>query len=429
MRRILFVGSPFGAFFRHIAPALEARGSSVWRTVSDGGEFAATPAHNRLIFSGVVDAASVRRWEAFLRDAMRRLHISAIVTFNDSCIKSTAAHRVARGLGIPRYVLEEGYLRPHWVTFDHEGVNGNTLLPRDPGFYLDQKLQDVTHETFKQSFRFVTRDTIAHFAACTVMSPVLPYDPSYYGDDVWTQAGGYVREYVWRKTHREKPVLRTLSAAKATGRKTFVALMQKPGDSQLRYHSRYRANNPYLEEVIRSFAANAAPDAILVVKQHPLDYGVEKSKALFDKLVAECALEGRAHYIRKLQIEKVLEVASGLITINSTGGMAAIERHLPVIALGNAVYDMPGLTFQNGIDRFWSDAEAPDVKLVAAFVNYLKTCTQINGGYYTRRQLTLLTENLVDRMMQDAIAPHVGFVDRRADKHAVIPEIATAAAA
>jgi capsular polysaccharide export protein len=408
MRRILFVGAPFGAFIHYIAPALEAKGASVWRTVSDGGEYFGTPAKNRLVFVPsdrhleTFDA----EWDEFLQSSMTRHHISAVITFNDSCRRSKAAHRVAAKLGIPRFVLEEGYLRPCWITFDHEGVNGNSLLPKDPDFYLSQQPADVPHETFKQSFRFLVRDIVMHYAACVAMAPVLPYDPRYYGDSIWTQARGYVREYVWRKFHDETPILRSLQNLHRAGRRVFVALMQKPGDAQLRHHSKYQANNPYLEEVIGSFARHAAKDDVLVVKQHPLDYGIERSEALFDRLVAEHGLTGRACYVRKLTIESVLEVASGLVTINSTGGIAALQSSVPTISLGKAIYDMPRLTFQDGIDQFWTQATPPDAFVVNAFLGYLKSRTQVNGGYYSHRQLTLLTGQLTEKMLKGAIAPH-----------------------
>lgn len=388
-----------------MAPALEARGSTVWRTVSDGGELLATPARNRVMFGG---KGSSSRWREFIDRTMRERRITAIMTFNDSCIRTRIAHEVAEQLGVARYVIEEGYLRPWWITFDHVGVNGNSLLPKDPAFYLaNYRNVLVPHRPFKQSFKYLVRDTIVHFAACTAMSPVLPYDPRYYGDSVWEQTKGYIREYLWRKTHSEGHILRKLRAHHAQDKGTvFVALMQKPRDVQLRYHSSYGANNPYLREVIASFASHADKQAILVVKQHPLDYGIEKSSALFERLVLEYGLQGRAFYTRKLTIESVLEVSSGLITINSTGGLAAVEQLVPTIALGKAIYDVPGLTFQDGIDRFWKEHRQPEPELVDAFLNYLKVQTQINGGFYSKNSLELLAKNLTDTIMRDVPAPH-----------------------
>jgi capsular polysaccharide export protein len=413
MRRILFVGSPFGRFFRYMAPALEARGSTVWRTVSDGGELLATPAQNRVMFRGNSSASA---WREFLDQAMRERRITAVVTFNDSCTRTRIAHDVAERLGIARYVIEEGYLRPWWITFDHVGVNGNSLLPKDPAFYLENyRNTPVQHKPFKQSFKFLVRDTIMHFAACTAMSPVLPYDPRYYGDSVWVQAKGYMREYLWRKTHSEGHVLRKLRAHHAQGKEpVFVALMQKPGDAQLRYHSSYGANNPYLRAIMASFATHADRKAILVIKQHPLDYGIEKSSALFNQLVAEYGLQGRAFYTRKLTIESVLAVSSGLVTINSTGGLAAVEQLVPTIALGKAIYDVPGLTFQDGIDRFWKEYRRPEPDLVDAFLSYLKVQTQINGGLYSRQSLELLAKNLTDTMLRGVPAPHFALARRPA---------------
>ncbi len=339
---------------------------------------------------------------------MRERHISAVVTFNDSCSRTRIAHELADKLGVARFVIEEGYLRPWWITFDHVGVNGNSLLPKDPQFYLQASTGAVVqHRTFKYSFKHLVRDTITHFAACTLMSPVLPYDPRYYGDSVWDQAKGYTSEYIWRKTHSETGILRILRNLHEQGKgDVFVALMQKPGDAQLRYHSDYRANNPYLREVISSFAAHADKRAVLVIKQHPLDYGIERSKALFDELVERHGLQGRAFFIRKLTIESVLAVTSGLITINSTGGLAAVEQLVPTIALGKAIYDVPGLTFQDGIDRFWTERQPPQAELVASFIAYLKEQTQINGGFYSRHSLHLLTQNLAQVMVSRPSAPH-----------------------
>lgn len=421
MRRILFVGAPFGQFFSYLAPALERRGTVVLRTVSDGGEFFATPPRNRIVVRGACELDECA-WEKCLEQVMIERHISAVITFNDTCRRAKAAHLVATRLGIQRYVLEEGYLRPWWVTFDHEGVNGNSLLPKDPQFYIDQDLPTVSHETFEQSFRFLVRDILIHYAGCIALSPILPYDKRYYGDSIWAQAFGYSREFLRRRRLDERPVLAALRIAHAADRPIFVALMQKPGDSQLRHHSPYPSNNSYLDQVLASFARAAERDAILVVKQHPLDYGVEYSEEFFEKLVAEHGLEGRACYTRTLTIEQVLDIAAGLVTINSTGGLAAVERLVPTITLGNAIYNMPRLTFQGGIDRFWCEASKPDPAAVSAFVNYLKARTQINGGYYSHRQLTMVVDALVGKLAVGGLAPHVQQTAQDATMPARAPE-------
>src|SRR5208282_3352881 len=130
-------------------------------------------------------------------------------------------------------------------------------------------------------------------------------------------------------------------------------------------------NAPFLREVCTSFAKYAPSEAILVVKQHPYDYGVEKLPKLFKKLVHELNLAERAYYIRKTIIDIMLDNADGVVTVNSTGGLAAATRNLPVVCCGEAIFNMAGLTHQGGLDSFWTQAKPPDPEIVNSFVAYL----------------------------------------------------------
>lgn len=400
--RILFISAPFGGFFKSIARDLEAHGCQVWRTVCDGGEFIETPARNRILFRGQPGA-----WPAFIQRALRARRISAVVTFNDTSPRNHTALAVAREAGLSRFVLENGYLRPHWITFDRDGVNGNSTLPKDPDFYLAQQLPCPAAQEFPSRFRSHVWDTVRHFAASVVLSPALSFDSRYYGDSIYRQMTGYAREYAWGKVYNDVGQFERLVKQKAkTGGKIFVALLQKPGDGQLRVHSRFGSNGPFIEEICASFAAKAPSDAILVVKQHPLDYGVEKMPRRFKALSARLGLEGRAFYLRKTSIDKLLDHTHGLITINSTGGLIAVQRGIPTLCLGKAIYDMPGLTFQGPLDRFWEQGELPRRDVVAAFVAYLAHTSQLNGGFHTPQGLALLAPLLRQRILQGAYAPH-----------------------
>ena len=73
-----------------------------------------------------------------------------------------------------------------------------------------------------------------------------------------------------------------------------------------------------------------------------------------------------------------------LVVDNSTVGMTALARGRPTIALGNAIYDMPGLTCQDGLDRFWQSPPVPDQDLLTRFRDTVIHATQLNGDLYTR---------------------------------------------
>ena len=119
-------------------------------------------------------------------------------------------------------------------------------------------------------------------------------------------------------------------------------ILQKPGDAQLRVHSSYGSNNPFLREACESFAAFAPKDAVLVVKQHPLDYGVERSPRLFASLVKKLNLEGRAYYLRKTSIDIVLDNTDGFVMINSTS-MAVGVFGVPSVYTTLCVHLIKGL--------------------------------------------------------------------------------------
>ena len=145
---------------------------------------------------------------------------------------------------------------------------------------------------------------------------------------------------------------------------------------------------------------------MLVVKQHPLDYGVERSPRLFASLVKKLNLEGRAYYLRKTSIDIVLDNTDGFVMINSTAGLAAVQRGLAVKCCGRAIFDMPGLTFQGSLDDFWTQGTPPDTATVNAFIAYLTRYSQINGALYAPKGIELASQTLCDIISYDLFSPH-----------------------
>jgi len=68
------------------------------------------------------------------------------------------------------------------------------------------------------------------------------------------------------------------------------------------------------------------------------------------------------------------------------------------MTLGQAVYDMPGLTFQGSLDAVWTAATAPDAALFAAFRRVLAHRCLIRGGFFSTEAVGLLTEGAVARL-------------------------------
>ena len=157
--------------------------------------------------------------------------------------------------------------------------------------------------------------------------------------------------------------------------------------------------------VIRSFAEHAPKDARLVVKEHPLDNGVydwlEETSSIADLL----GVSDRVDYMAWGDIVPVAERAKGMVTINSTSGTLALAKGVPVIALGHAVYDIPDITFQDGIDRFWREASAPDMEAFGAFRRVLIERCLIPGGFFSEEALDKVVRHAVARFEGKGLLP------------------------
>jgi len=432
MSVFLFIGAPFGPFFSRLAREIEMAGGEVFRTVCEGGEFLETPSACRIIYRH-----RDGDWKRFVRGVVRRKKVDAVITFNDTLPRNRAALEVAEEFGLHSFVLENGYLRPHWVTLERDGVNGFSRLPRDPGAYLEARRntpEPTDNRQFPAGLRPHVVHTITHFAAAIAFKPVLGFDAKYYGDSVYLQGLGYIREYLWRITHDETGVLaRALELADA-GRKVFLALLQKPGDAQLVVHSRHGGNAAFVEELITSFASDAPPEAVLVVKQHPLDYGVERLPERVAALVARHKLADRVFFLRKTSIDKIIARADAVVTINSTAGLAAIIEEKPVLCVGRAFYNIPGLASVGPLSRFWREATPPSADLVKGFVAFLKRTSQFNGGFHTPEGREILAPLLAQRLVEGVrYAPKaVGDAAKRvsyAERHRLVPAALGAATA
>ena len=58
-------------------------------------------------------------------------------------------------------------------------------------------------------------------------------------------------------------------------------------------------------------------------------------------------------------LDELVQHALGMVTVNSTAGLHALQMSCPVITLGQAVYDVPDLTFQGELDEFGNDRGDP----------------------------------------------------------------------
>jgi capsular polysaccharide export protein len=157
--------------------------------------------------------------------------------------------------------------------------------------------------------------------------------------------------------------------------------------------------------VLGSFAQNAPAGTRLVIKEHPLDNGVRDWQLETADLAQRFRIADRVDYLAWGDIEAIAEGALGMVTVNSTSGTLALARGVPVVVLGKAVYDLPNLTFQNGLDRFWTEAAAPDAATFAAFHRVLIDECLIPGGFFSAEALDKVVTHAIARFEGRPLIP------------------------
>lgn len=393
-RHFLFISGPFGAFTRTVAARLRRSGARCSRVLLNGGDVLDWGLDHGLIYRG--PAAG---WTAWLADAIRREGVTDMILYGDSHPYCAAAKALARELGLAIHVLEQGYFRPFWITLEKNGVNAHSELPRDPEAYRGPAIDTSTAAQWLPPLTppAVLRISFYH-AAMLVASPLFPrYRPPYQVPFL-RQARGHVARFVEQRLSRRRQRAK-LSVFLDTKGPVFIGVLQRPGDSQLLRHSPFASTADFIERVVASFARGAAADARLVFKSHPLDHGLERHDEALRRIAERLGVAARVHFADQGDLNEILDRASGVVTVNSTAGLAAIEQGVPTTVMGSAIYDIDGLTHRGDLDRFWRAPQAPDAALFEGFRRVVIARTQINGAYATRRGVELAAPEAARRLL------------------------------
>jgi capsular polysaccharide export protein len=304
-----------------------------------------------------------------------------------------------RARSVRVHVVEEGYLRPGWVTFEEGGVNANSPLPRDPDWYREQATDLPPWRDSPappENFRRRATEDVMYTAARLAAAPWYPHYRTHRTRHPLIEYAGWIGRLAGRR-RAERHAAETIATLPRISGPVFVFPLQLDGDYQIR-NSPLGGMLPAIEHVVASFARNAVPDAHLLVKLHPLDDGLVDWGRIVRRTAAQFGVAERVMVIDGGAFEAVLPHARAVVTINSTVGMQALARGVPVIALGNAIYKQPGLTIPGTLDDFWQMPVQPDAQLYDAYRRVLAAPCLIPGGFFSEAGLRLAVEAAEERL-------------------------------
>lgn len=401
-RRVMMLQGIMGPFFRQLGIALKDSGHAVFKINFNGGDKAYWRLPNGIDYRG-----TLAEWPDFFADQVKQHSITDIMLFGDCREHHASALDLCRQMGVTAYVFEEGYIRPDWVTMELGGVNGYSTLPRDPAWYraLAAQLPPIPeHRKVSSSFRKRASQGFYYNAADVMTRWRYPGWENHRPWHPVVEGMGWARK-LNRSKQRRAEAIALIEHLIDTKQRYFLFPLQLDSDAQIRLHSPFVGIADALNMVLESFARSAPDDVRLVIKEHPLDNGVRDWQVDSQEIAQRLGIADRVDYLPWGDIETVSQHSLGMVTVNSTSGTLALAQNIPVVVLGTAIFDMPELTNQNGLDDFWANPAAPDPETFSAFRRVLIERCLIPGGFFSDEALAKVVRHAVARFEGRTLLP------------------------
>jgi capsular polysaccharide export protein len=344
-------------------------------------------------------------WPGWIAAFLDREAITDLVLLGEQRFYQREAIRAAQARGITVAATDFGYIRPDWLILERDGIGAASRFPRDPGAILALAATlppiDFTPR-YADSFPTLARnDVLANLAL------LLPWPfPHYQHHLIHHPIPNYLAT-AWQfllRPRRNRAAEALLG--RLAGQEVHLYAMQMDNDFSIRAYSPFTSNQDALEAAVASFARGAAPAAHLVVKVHPLDPGLRLWPRRLAAIARAAGVAERVHFMGgALPMDRAILASRSVVTVNSTLGLRALELGRPLLALGDALYRVPGLAWAGAPDAFWRHAPPPDPMLVRAMLRCIAACLQIRGVAFRRPGLDAAVRNAVRRL-------HLGALNR-----------------
>ena len=411
-RQFLFLQGPHGPFFGQLAGLLKAAGHAVHKIGINAGDGFYWP-HKEDYTAYPGDRED---WSFFLAEFLHRVEVTDLVLYGDTRDIHAVAITLARHKGITVHCFEEGYLRPYWITYERGGANANSPLM---DLSLDQMRDALGGNPgpcegvpgqWGALWHHMAHGAIYHF--CVMFANWrYPGYRSHRRISVAREWWLHVKRMIQMPFHAAARV-RAFRRLRGSGANFHLVLLQLTHDASFRDHSNFRSLREFVDMCCRGFAAGAPGHAQLVFKAHPLEDGREPLDPIIRAAATRYRIADRVQIVRGGRLGEMLDLSSGVVTVNSTAAQQALWRGLPLKAFGRSVYSRPEFLSAQSLPDFFAAPERPDVAAYQIYRQFLLATSQIRGGFYTAAGRGEALRNLLPVILEDrdpyAIVPKSG---------------------
>jgi len=420
---ILLLQGPVGPFFGFVRRVFEQRGFSVIKVNFNAGDW--LTCHGAGIWNVV---GAPQDWAEPLTSFLATRRPAAIVLFGDGRPYHRIAIAAASRFAIPVWCLEEGYSRPHFVTCERGGNNGASPLCRSSiGAGRRASSEPPPYRpVLGRTFPALAVHASVYAVAKALGATFFRGNASHRQRGLWQEALLWTRSLCRKLVshHANRRIAKRL--AEAFDGRYFVLALQVHDDLNLLRHGRGWTMERLLDDAIASFAVHADSAHRLLIKVHPMDRGHRSYRAEARRIAARAGCSDRVDIVDDGSIGPMIRHALGVVTVNSTSGLVALNHGKPLLALGAAIYAHPGLAMdgadgREALDRFWRAPKAPDAQRVRLFMRRMQEESLINGSFYLRDHAIGTSEAIVARITAELARADKAAADRDGEGRAMPP--------
>lgn len=397
-RKILLLQGPVGPFFAKLRKCLQTNGMAVDHVLFNLGDVLFAAGKGMSVFRGT-DA----EWQRVMTERLDANTYAAVVMFGSARDRHRFVLETAGRLNIPVLCLEEGYIRPGYVTAEKGGNNAHSPLATEPlETFLTEPPQALKRRAPQRAF-----GQLVWFGFCYYVARWAGYLAFRHVQHHKRRFGvlefGLWARNVYRKIAHGPRNRRRIAELAAQHRNAFFLIpLQVHDDMQLRRYGRGWTNEKLVDATIRSFALHAPCDHRLVIKVHPMDRGHHSIEDYVAKAALQHACADRVVFLDDGVMGQLTRICAGMVTINSTSALSALLHNVPVGVFGDAIFRRPGLVNcldgPKDLDDFWCAGRAAEEDLAKGFRRHLIAQAQVPGDFYHRTGSRIAVDNIVERL-------------------------------
>lgn len=231
-----------------------------------------------------------------------------------SCVSKTLT-LLARKFGIPCFFLENGLL-PDTLVFDSTGVNYGSHMAGENWLHLSHPQPTIDEKKRLDKYK---EKLIASSRT------LLPTGQEF----------------------GKEQILKALNIPE--GKKIIMVPLQDENDTNIVYYSPiFKQMEIFVRETGKIFAGDE--NTFLIVKEHP-----QRNPEVAKRSAAECT--GNMRYVNDISLPSLLGITDLVICLNSTVGLEALLRGIPVTAFAKSTYAEKGFTYDAFKERNTSPSE------------------------------------------------------------------------